>query len=68
MAMLPLRPLRGSGNAAQTDLRPDKSDAKISIPSVIHVSVDSGIPPPKKFPRPSFRIAGLKRSVYIVNI
>ena len=41
MAMLPLRPLRGSGNAAQTDLRPDKSDAKISIPSVKHVSADS---------------------------
>jgi hypothetical protein len=33
--------LRGSGNAAQTDLSPDKSDAKISIPSVNHVSVDS---------------------------
>ena len=33
MAMLPLRPLRGSGNAAQTAFRPDRSDRKISIPS-----------------------------------
>ena len=44
MAILPLRPLRGSGNAAHTAFRPDRSDAKISIPSVNHVSADLGIP------------------------
>src|SRR5271166_1169979 len=49
-AMLPLRPLRGSGNAAQTAFRPDKSDAKIPIPSANHVSADLGIPHAKKNP------------------
>src|SRR5208337_1851827 len=53
MAILPLRPLRGSGNAAQTAFRPDNSDAKISIPSVNHVSADLGI---RKM-RPTFGIA-----------
>src|SRR5208283_48244 len=43
MAILPLRPLRGSGNAAQTAFRPERSDAKTSIPSVNHVSADLGI-------------------------
>ncbi len=38
MPMLPLRPLRGSGNDAQTAFSPQKSDAKTSIPSVNHVS------------------------------
>ena len=54
MAILPLRPLRGSGNAAQTAFRPERSDAKTSIPSVNHVSADLGI---RKM-RPTFRIAG----------
>src|SRR5208283_2190042 len=60
-AMLPLRPLRGSGNAAQTAFRPDKSDAKIPIPSANHVFADLGIPHAKKSPRRSFRIADRDR-------
>src|SRR5208282_4313103 len=47
MAILPLRPLRGSGNAAQTAFSSDRSGAKISIPSVNHVSNDLGIPSQK---------------------
>jgi hypothetical protein len=36
MATFPLRPLRGSGKAAQTALRPDSSDGKISTSRVNH--------------------------------
>ncbi len=36
----------------QTAFRPDKSDAKISIPSVNHVSADLGIPQRKNHPDP----------------
>ncbi len=39
-AILPPRPLRGSGSAAQTAFRPDRSDAKFFIPGVNHVSAD----------------------------
>ena len=36
MEILPPRPLRGSGKAAHTALRPERSDGKSSIPRVNH--------------------------------
>ena len=44
MAMLPPRPLRGSGTAAQTAFRPARSDGKSFIPTVNHFFNDLGIP------------------------
>ena len=65
IAILPLRPLRESGNAAQTAFRPQRSDPKIFIPSVNYVSADLGIPALKNFALRSFRTAvrrGLQRT------
>ena len=44
MPILPPRPLRGSGKAAQTARKPDKMDGKSLIPTPNHFSADLGNP------------------------
>src|SRR5512136_2114764 len=43
MAILPLRPCRGSGKAAQTAFKSARRDGKSLIPMVNHFSSDLGI-------------------------
>src|SRR5271163_288087 len=43
IAILPLRPFRGSGKVAQTARKPARRDGKSSIPTVNHFFADLGI-------------------------
>src|ERR1700675_4243392 len=55
-AMLPPRPLRGSGKVAQTACNSDRREGKSCIPTLNQTFADSRILKISKFP--TFRIAG----------
>src|SRR3984957_14483439 len=55
-AMLPPRPLRGSGKVAQTACNSDRREGKSFIPTLNQTFADSRILKISKFP--TFRIAG----------
>src|ERR1700675_662466 len=58
-AMLPPRPLRGSGKVAQTACNSDRREGKSCIPTLNQTFADSRILKISKFP--TFRIAGPER-------
>ena len=58
MGMLPLRPLRGSGNAVKPPSGPTKATPKSPSPARIMFPLIWEFPHAKKSPRRSFRIAG----------